>query len=709
MKPYFYFLLFFLSAQTICATDFYCDPINGKTGNNGSKNSPWKTLESVFEKGIKFNDGDVVYLLSGKHGDVIVTGENEKYINIKGFKGESPEIKSIIFGTDKLPASKWIFTNINFNGITALNTVFIHQNSSKIRLIENKFNSNNSNSNSIAIKIEGNQCSIESNVISNYKNGILLSGEKNQIRNNRIEFFNKNAIEILSGYNVLEYNLITESIALESEINNGIYIHEKEIVGTIFKGNTIINFVKQNRKDIGLLNGIYCSNCTISESVFENNLIITNGENGITLKGKLNNLKIANNTIVNPYFGLKFKGENEINSALKITVVGENESSNIIIRNNLSNDVLFENIKGIADHNLTISAAVHEYDMCFKNWALFDFSLSNNSKALNNGTAEMAPSLDASLNKRTLGNFVNIGAFEYGKIDEENEVFTITSEISDRQIHSKGKGDWDGQTQVRIGGVSEKIDGAAVFPFQLPIIPGGKKIISANFKIYLSKIDNTPEGGIDLYGLPTKSNFWITEDMYYQGTFGQDVNARPIQNNFVSSDMFSGEVTMLDVGKNGLKSYLNTIIEAGSKPGEYVFLRMNPNSKDVKDYNRWNFVSANSGDKENHPKLEIIVGYPELNKGVVTNTKSISQTVVVAPNPIHKGEVSFYFLGFQDNEKVQLKLLNITGEEVFNQISKISEFPNKVYRTKNLKLPTGKYILEYSVENKIQKEILFVW
>ena len=76
MKPYFYFLLCFLSAQTICATDFYCDPINGKTSNNGSKNSPWKTLESVFEKGIKFNDGDVVYLLSGKHGDVIVTGEN---------------------------------------------------------------------------------------------------------------------------------------------------------------------------------------------------------------------------------------------------------------------------------------------------------------------------------------------------------------------------------------------------------------------------------------------------------------------------------------------------------------------------------------------------------------------------------------------------------------------------------------------------------
>ena len=707
MKINFYFLLCFLSLQTISSADFYCDPINGKKSNNGSKNSPWKSLQSVFEKEIKFNNGDVVYLLSGNHGDVIVTGENEKYINIKSIKGETPEIKSIIFGTDKLPASKWIFTNINFTQNIKLNTVFVHQNSSKIRLIENHFSSKNTNS--TAIKIDGTKCSIESNIISNYKNGILLSGEKNQIRNNRIEFFNNNAIEILAGYNVLEYNLITESIALDSQINNGIYIHEKEIKGTIFRGNTIINFVKTNRKNIGLLNGIYSDKSTISESVFENNVIITNGENGIFLKGELNNLKIANNTVVNPYFGLKVDGENQVNSSLKIAVIGEKESSNLIIRNNLSNDVLYKNIKGIADHNLTIPVAVHEFDMCFKNWALFDFSLSNNSKALNKGIAEMAPNLDASLNKRTLGNFVNIGAFEYGKIDETNEVFTITSEITDRQIHSKGKGDWDGQTQIRIGGVAEKIDGAAVFPFKMPIIPGGKEIISANFKIYLSKIDNTPEGGVDLYGLSVKSNFWITEDMFYQGTFGQDLKARPIQNNFVNSDMFLGEVKMLDSGKKGLKSYLNTIIEAGSKPGDYAFLRMNPNSKDVKDYNRWNFVSANSNDTENHPKLEIIVGYPELNKGDVKSLKSIKNTVIVAPNPVNKGNVSFYFLGFLEDEELQIKLLNFSGEQVLNHTSKISDFPNKVYRTKNLKLTTGKYILETTVKEQTQKQIVFVW
>jgi hypothetical protein len=707
MKTYFYFIFCFLSIQTICATDFYCDPIHGNENNNGSKNSPWKTLEDVFQKDVKFNSGDIIFLLSGNHGNVKVIGENEKYIHIKALKGQKPDVNSIVFGTDESPASKWIFTGITFKESININSVLINQNSSKIRLLESYFMSKTDNQ--VAIKINGSNCKIENNVISNYKNGIQVSGTKNQIRNNRIAFFSNNAIEVSGNYNQFEYNLIKESRATDLEINTAVFLSKKEIKGNIFRGNTIINFTKNNRNDIGLLNGIYGVNATITECIFENNVIITNGENGLSLNGNLNNLKIVNNTVVNPYFGINFKSDIKTNSLLSIKVVGQNESSNIIIRNNLSNDVLFENIKGTADHNLTIPISVHDFDDCFKNWALFDFSLSDNSKALNNGTSEMAPTLDASLNKRNLGNFVNIGAFEYGKIDEANEVFSIKAEISDRQIHSKGKGDWDGQTQIRVGGVAEKIDGAGVFPFQLPTIPGGKEIISANFKVYLAKIDNEPSGGIDLYGLTPKSNFWVTEDMYYQGTYGQDLKARPIQNNFVNSDMFLGEVEMLGSGKNELKSYLNTIIEAGSKPGNYFFLRMNPSLKDVKDYNRWSFVSSNSNDAENHPKLEITVGYPALNKGTVNNTKKIKDVIILASNPLNNGDVSFYSLGFQEGEMVQIKLLNLLGEQVFNQTLKASDFSNNVFRSKNLKLTTGKYILEYSIKEQTQKQIVFVW
>ncbi|MCI2229848.1 hypothetical protein MC378_11780 [Polaribacter sp. MSW13] len=707
MKTYFYFILCFLSVQTIFATDFYCDPIHGSENNNGSKNSPWKTLESVFEKGVKFNSDDVIFLLSGNHGDVKVIGENQKYINIKVLKGQKPIINSIVFGSDELPASKWIFTGILFKESTNTNTVLINQNSSKIRFIGNHFISEGNND--TAIVINGANCKIENNIISNYKKGIQVSGQKNQIRNNRIDFFSNKAIEVSGSYNQFEYNLIKESRATDVEVNTAMFLTEKAIKGNIFRGNTIINFIKFNRNDIGLLNGIYATNSIITESIFENNVIITNGENGISLKGTLNNLKIVNNTVVNPYFGLKIKGENKINSPLAIKVIGKNDSSNLIIRNNLSNNFIFESIKGIADYNLSIPVSVHEFDLCFKNWALFDFSLSENSKALNKGTKEMAPKLDVSLNSRSLGNFINIGAFEYSKINESNEIFTIQAEISDRQLHSKGKGDWDGQPQIRIGGVAEKVDGAGVFPFKLPVIPGGKEIISAKFKINLSKIDNQPNGGIDLYGLTPKSNFWVTDDMFYQGTFGQDVKARPIQNNFVDSDMYFGEITTNNVGKEGLKSYLNTVLETGSKSGDYVFLRINPNAKDVSDFNRWNFVSANSKQNDKKPSLEITVGYQELNKAVLAKTKTIKNTIVVAPNPIRNGDVSFYFLGFQKDEQVQLKLLNFLGEVVLNHTLKMNEATENVYRTNGLKLPIGKYILESTVKLQATKQMLFIW
>ncbi|MFY0713503.1 right-handed parallel beta-helix repeat-containing protein [Seonamhaeicola sp. NFXS20] len=708
MKAFLTFALCILIGQTIYAKNYFCDPVHGNSNNNGSKEHPWGTLESVFKTGIKFESGDVIFLLSGNHGNVEVIGENDKYIKVVGVHGEVPIINSIIFGNNQFKASRWTFSNIIFKDSKNSNTVFIHENSSKIRLLENYFKSSNKN-NIVAIKVNGVQCKIEHNVISNYNIGIYVSGLKNQIRNNRIEFFKSNAVEVLGSYNIFEYNLIKESVATDDVVNNGIFINNTETKGNIFRGNYIVNFTKINRDNIGGFNGIYSFNNAVSDCIFENNTVVTNTKNGIYLEGDVNNLKIVNNTVINPYFGLKVDDNSEINIPTAINIIGKNSSSNIIVGNNLSNNFLFENIKGFADNNLEIPVSVHDFDMCFKNWALFDFSLSKNSKALNAGFLKLAPTLDASLNKRMYGSFVNIGAYEYTKINESNETFTIVSEVSDRQIHSKGKGDWDGQPQIRVGGVAEGIDGAGIFPFKIPLIPQGKKILSASFSVYLSKIDNQPQGGIDLYGLTPKSNFWVTDDMFYQGTFGQDLSARPIQHNLIDAETYVGEIKMSDLGRNALKGYLSSIMESGAKAGDYIFLRINPNAKDVSDYNRWNFVSANSNKKENTPKLEITVGYPDKKPVTTTKTLPVKNIVVTSANPLKSGNVSFYFLGFENNKQVQLRLLNFSGEEVFAHSLIPSNLPDLVFRTENLGLSTGKYMLEYLIDGELKKQILFVW
>ncbi|MEN8187565.1 MAG: right-handed parallel beta-helix repeat-containing protein [Bacteroidota bacterium] len=690
--------------QAVFATDYYCDPVNGKNSNDGSKSNPWNTLESIFKDGKQFEAGDKIYLLTGDHGDVTITGENTKYIKIIGAQDHKPIVNSIVFGTDSAKASRWEISNVSISGTSKNELVFIHNNSSKIRLISNNiFCEDHTKS---GVNIQGSICKFENNFIHDITTAFIVSGQKNQIRNNRIEFFSSNAIEISGDYNLLEYNLIKESI--NSKANNAVLITSNPIKGNILRGNTIINFVKPNRKEIGLMNGIYGENVNITESIFENNIVISNGENGIALSGEINNSKIVNNTVVNPYFGLEFNGSKKINTALAIKITGNENSNNVVIRNNLVNNFVFDKIIGLADHNLTLPVNVHDYDLCFKNWALFDFSLGENSKALNKGIAEFAPKSDANLNQRPIGNFVNIGAFEYTKINDANETFVIDAEITDRQIHSKGKADWDGQPKIRIGGSGEGIDGAGVFPFKLPLIPGGKEIISVNFTVYLDKIDNKPEGGIDLYGLPAKSNFWVTEDMFYQGTFGQDLKARPIQYNFVKPDAYTGETKLDAKGIVGLKNYINTIYETGSKAGDFVFLRLNPNAKDITDYHRWSFISANSEKEDKRPKLEITVGYPELNKPGI-QIKDQLKTVVASANPIKNGELSLYFLGYDKNETINLTLFTYRGKEVLNSSIKISDLNNNVFRTEKLTLPTGKYILQFSSGEETKKQTVFVW
>ena len=698
-------ILFLFSFQMVLATDFYCDPVNGRNTNDGSRNSPWGSIESVFKDGKKFSDGDVIFLLTGNHGNVIIVGENKKYIKIIGAKGHDPLIKSIVFGSDIAKAVRWEISYVKISNKSLKELVLIHKNSSRIRLKSNEiYFDKNGNT---AVNLQGSNCKLENNFIHHIKKAILISNQKNQIRNNRIENFSGNAIEISENYNLLEYNLIKESN--NSDKTNAIYFNSNPVKGNILRGNTIINFVKSNGKEHGILRGIYGKDLNLTETIIENNVIISNAKDGISLSGVINNTKIVNNTVVNPYFGVKAEGLEGVNAKLSINISGKANSNNIIVRNNLVNNLVIENIKGLADHNMVLPVYVHDYDQCFNNWALFDFSLSKNSKALNKGTKEYASKTDIHLNKRLLGNFVNIGAFEYMKINDANETFIIKAELSDRQIHSKGKADWDGQPQIRVGGAGEKFDAAGVFPFKLPLIPGGKEIISANFKVYLEKKDNKPEGGVDVYALQPKTNYWVTEDMFYQGTYGQDLKARPIQRNIADTDSFESLLKLDAKGQAGLEDYLETIYKNGSKAGDYMFLRLNPSSKDVSDFHRWNFASSNSKKEERRPILEITVGYPELNKPGAGKVEELKHIIIAAANPIKNGELSLYFIRFEKTEDVTISLFTYKGKEVLKTNLKPSDLENNIYRTKNLSLSAGKYILKYAVNSEIKKQTLFVW
>ena len=86
---------------------FYVDPSVGSVNNNGSTNAPWSTLSAVISAQLFTNNtikaGDTVYLRSGNHGSITLSGQNSDFITIAADAGATPVITSV-----NITGSKWI-------------------------------------------------------------------------------------------------------------------------------------------------------------------------------------------------------------------------------------------------------------------------------------------------------------------------------------------------------------------------------------------------------------------------------------------------------------------------------------------------------------------------------------------------------------------------------------------------------------------------
>ena len=95
----------------LSGNEYYCDPVSGLIGNDGSKDSPWPDLAAVFAAKKTFSAGDVIYLRSGAHGEPFITGINSDYVHVIGYPGEKPVIASIQMESSKF----WAFKDVSFS------------------------------------------------------------------------------------------------------------------------------------------------------------------------------------------------------------------------------------------------------------------------------------------------------------------------------------------------------------------------------------------------------------------------------------------------------------------------------------------------------------------------------------------------------------------------------------------------------------------
>jgi len=452
MKLAFLFILFVITFQSVYATDYYCDPGNGNIHNNGSQNSPWPELEDVFNAGKVFQSGDVIYLLDGYHGNVSVKGVHTDFVWIKNYPGANPKLSLLKFGTSA-PTSKWFVEgliigaefNVSYHKSTLL---FAGEQASSIKIknctIFSKedisawtiYDWNNNVSNGVIFN--GTDCSIENSIVKNVRTGIQFGGENCTASNNIVKNFAGDGLRGLADYGTFEYNIVKDNYVIDTNHDDGFQSWSDEggigkgiIKNIVLQGNTFINYTDPNREFLGPMQGVFGTDGMFEDFIIENNVVIVDHWHGISLYGATN-CKIVNNTVIDAYFGTTYPNHPDPNvrgplgpAWVKIANHKDGtQSTGNVIRNNIANQIVLENANvGVQDHNLILRGDnSSDYEVEFVDWQNFDFHLKENASAINSGSEDLAPVLDADKNSRPEGAAFDIGAYEYsGSLGVDDE------------------------------------------------------------------------------------------------------------------------------------------------------------------------------------------------------------------------------------------------------------------------------------------------
>jgi chitodextrinase len=242
----------------------------------------------------------------------------------------------------------------------------------------------------------------------------------------------------------------------------------------------------------------------------------------------------------------------------------------------------------------------------------------------------------------------------------------IVAETRDREIWDTGGQKFIGQRNLRVGGSGTGVDANAVFPFQLPVLEAGERIVGASFSVNLESISRAPSGTIDLYGLPYRTSSMVeSPEDYYEGPYGSDALASALDDNFATLTSPTSSVLKTDsVGDVNLMEYINAQYLAGAQGGEFIFLRLNPSVVDERDHSYWVFSSANSEEPSLRPTLvlELAVDNEAPTSPTEVSINGVTEsTVDLSWNPSTDNDaVSGYFVYKNGSDAVYSEQTNVT-------------------------------------------------
>jgi len=449
--PKLLFLLF--SASVIRAADFYADPQNGRSDNDGSAARPWQSLQRLIDSkmvesqtweslpfqegarlvplhpGAKIKAGDTIWLRSGSYGTLQIENHyNGGLITIAAEKGHTPRFNSIRIRSGShwklqelhvAPASadsrkKTTLIALESHGWRGPVSDIIVENCT-LSSIEDSSQWSAQDWNTLAcngIRADGTRMTIRGNRLKNVNFGIDVSASRSLIEDNTVENFAGDGLRGLGDYSVFQYNLVKNCYDVNENHDDGFQswstgekgVGTGEVVGIVLRGNTIINYEEPDQPHRGPLQGIGCFDGMYRDWIIENNLIVVDHWHGITLMGA-ENCRIINNTVVD------CNDDRPGPPAIRTTAHKKGTpAKGCVIRNNIATAISADKGSDMtADHNLIVK----DLKSVFADPAKKDFRLTQASPAIDAGSAEAAPENDILRAKRPQGRSVDIGAYEY--------------------------------------------------------------------------------------------------------------------------------------------------------------------------------------------------------------------------------------------------------------------------------------------------------
>ncbi len=436
-------------AGTVMATTFYVDPVSGSMSNDGSQESPWSTLQGVFDnnkietrdkdgnpknQGAPVKAGDTLLLLSGYHGDIYESVYfNDDYITIEAKSGHTPELKRfrlsggkkwIIRGLDISPSLAVTFERVTIvefysrtaNGICSDMTIEdcnVYTVADSSGWSVNDWDTKACNG--IILGMEGGSGQLaKNNYLLNVNHGICTQAQYSIAEYNTIENFSGDGVRATYHDVIVRYNLIKNCYNVNDNHDDGIQTFLVNVgAGAVYRvnliGNIIINTSNPSQPHQGTLQGIGIFDGPHYDFVVENNLVLTNHWHGITLLNS-QNARIVNNTVFNKWY---YDYNSDMYTWIQVTMGSTNGGN--LVRNNIAHTFTTSGDTSVtADNNLTFSRTADDPADWFVNYSTFDMhTVDGNSPQVDAGSGSQAPDDDIEGNSRPSGSGYDIGCYEY--------------------------------------------------------------------------------------------------------------------------------------------------------------------------------------------------------------------------------------------------------------------------------------------------------